>query len=333
MNSIERVDRRMKGLSVDRIPNLNIIMQFAARYMDVPYGKYCTDFRYLVEGNIKCCRDFGIDMVSVISDPFRETAGLGGNVIINADDVPSCKDYLLKEYSDIGKLKPVNPCESERMYDRIRAVSLFRETCGTEFPILGWTEGPFAEANDLRGMSNLMFDIYDEPEFVKELMGICLEQGILFAGEQIREGAQYIGIGDAAASLVSPDIYEKHILPMEKILIDEIHARGAGAKLHICGNTSALLDLMPLTGADIIDLDSQVDLQTAVDKLGKYALICGNFDPVSVLLNSTPEIVRESVRRCIDVGRDRILVSAGCEVPKYTPAENLKAVADELGSI
>ena len=330
MNSIERVERRLGRKAVDRVPNLNIIMQFAARYINIPYGKYCTDYRYLVEGNIKCCRDFGIDMVSVISDPFRETSGMGGNVAILEDDTPRCTDQLIKEYQDLQKLKPVDPSESERMSDRLKAVSLYQDVCRNEFPILGWVEGAFAEANDLRGMYQIMVDLKKNPQFVEELIEICLEQSILFARQQMRESAQFIGIGDAAASLVSPKIYQEMILPAEKALIDEIHRNGAKAKLHICGNTTALLDLMGESGADIIDIDHLVDLKTANDKLGGKAIICGNFDPVSVLLEGDPALVKEHVRNCLEVGGDNIIISAGCEVPKFTPPENLKAVAEAL---
>lgn len=330
MNSIERVESRLRREPVDKVPNLNIIMQFAAKYINVPYGKYCTDYRYLVEGNIQCCRDFGIDMVSAISDPYRETAGFGGNVDILEDDVPRCTDYLIKEYSDVKKLKNIDPSQSERMTDRLHAISLYRQVCSGEFPILGWVEGAFAEANDLRGMYALMIDLRKEPAFVKELIEICLEQSILFAGQQIREGAQYIGIGDAAASLVSPRFYQELILPAEKRLIDEIHRNGAKAKLHICGNTTALLGLMAESGADIIDIDHLVDLKTAVEKIGDKALVCGNFDPVSVLLEGDVEMVKQSVRSCLKIGKDQLIISAGCEVPKFTPQENLKAVAEAL---
>jgi Uroporphyrinogen-III decarboxylase len=330
MNSIERVANRLTGAPVDRVPNLNILMQFAARYINIPYGRYCTDYRYLVEGNIKCCRDFGIDMVSAISDPFRETAGFGGNVIILKDNVPKCTDYLIKEYGDIINIKPAEPIKSERMYDRLKAISLYKRECKNEYPILGWVEGAFAEANDLRGMYNLMIDLRKEPRFVKELVDICVEQGILFARAQIKEGAQYIGIGDAAASLVSPKVYQELILPAEKKMVDEIHKCGARAKLHICGNTSSLLSLMAESGADIIDIDHLVDLKTAVGIIGSKAVVCGNFDPVSVLLEGDPGLVKENVRACLEIGKEKIIISAGCEVPKFTPPENLKAVAEAL---
>lgn len=330
MDSIERVEKRLKHQPVDRVPNLNIIMQFAARYIDVPYGKYCTDYRYLVEGNITCCRNFGIDMVSAISDPFRETAGFGASVNIMEDDVPRCTDPLIKNYGYIQKLKPTDPEGSERMYDRLRAISLYQQECGDEFPILGWVEGAFAEANNLRGMYQLMYDIHKEPEFVKELVDICLEQSILFAKAQIREGAHFIGIGDAAASLVSPKFYREVVLPAEKKLIDAIHEEGAKVKLHICGNTTKLLALMAESGAEIIDIDHLVDLKTAVETIGGKALVCGNFDPVSVLLEGDPETVRTHVRNCLAIGGSEIIISAGCEVPKFTPPENLKAVDEAL---
>lgn len=326
MNSIERVYNRLEGKQVDKVPNLNIVMQFAAKYINVPYGKYCTDYRYLVEGNIKCCRDFGIDMVSVISDPFRETAGFGGNVIINFDDVPSCKDYLIKDYSDLKKLTVTDPLRSERMLDRIKAVELYKESVGGEFPVLGWIEGPIAEASDLRGVNEICFDLIDEPGFVRELMEICVENAIVFAREQVKAGADFIGVGDAAASLLGPDMYKKFVLPLEKKLFDEIHSMGAKVKLHICGNITPLLEFLPLTGADIIDVDWMVDFSEAVCAFKGKASACGNFDPVKVLLQGSIKDVESSVKNCLNVGDETTFIAAGCEVPKLTPVDNLKAV-------
>ena len=187
MTPKERVYRRLNGEEVDKIPNLNIIMTFAAKYIDIPYKKYVNDYKYLVEGNIKCCERFGIDMVSTVSDPFRETHGFGAKIIFPDDDVPKCIDYLLKEYSDIKELKINDSDKSERMHDRLEAIKLFKEELGEEYPILGWIEGPITEAANLRGMRMLMTDIYDYPEFVRELFDICTNQSIVFLNAQINE--------------------------------------------------------------------------------------------------------------------------------------------------
>jgi MtaA/CmuA family methyltransferase len=330
MDAIERVNCRLMGKPVDRVPNLNIIMQFAARYIDINYGKYCTDYRYLAEGNIKCCRDFGIDMVSAISDPFREAEGMGANVVINHDDVPSCRDFLIKDYGDVKKLKTVDPAQAQRMLDRIKAVELYKSQVGQEYPILGWVEGPFAEACDLRGLSDLMIDTMDEPEFVNELMEICLEQAVLFANAQIRAGAGFIGIGDAAASLVGPEIYKRVIMPFETRLIRAIHSAGAKAKLHICGNITPLVQYLPETGADMADIDWMVDLKQVNKVFDGRISACGNFDPVTVILQGTPDIIKSAVKKCLEASDQHTFIAAGCEIPKFTPYENMKAVQEAL---
>jgi len=330
MNAIERVYKRLKGDVVDRAPNTNIIMQFAARYIGVKYGEYCTDYRYLAEANIKCCRDFGIDMVSAISDPVREASGLGSIVIVNDDNVPYCKEPLIKHYSDLKKIKKVLPHQSERMLDRIKAIEYYKENAGKEFPILGWCEGPLSLAGELRGVNEICMDLIDQPEFVEELMDICLEISISFAQEQIKAGADFIGVGDAAASLIGPKLYQEYVMPREKRLINSIHEAEAKAKLHICGNITPLLELLPSTGADIIDIDWMVDFEKANKIFNGKTCACGNFDPVKILLQGTTEDVKNSVKECLMKGDKYTFISAGCEVPKYTPYENLKAVTEAL---
>jgi len=333
MTPKERVYKRLNGKEVDKIPNLNIIMTFAAKFIDTPYKQYVTDHKYLVDGNIKCCEKFGIDMVSAISDPFRETHGFGANIIFPEDDVPKCTDHLLKEYSDIKKLKINDPDKSERMHDRLEAIRLFKKELGEEYPILGWAEGPIAEATDLRGMGKIMTDIFDSPGFIEELFEICTEQSIVFSNAQIDAGADMIGIGDAAASLIGPQIYKDMVLKYEQRIINAIHKRGAKARLHICGNISSILEYLPQTGADIIDIDWMVDFKEANRIFEGKCSACGNFDPVQIMLNGSTKDVREAVLSCIDQGNATTFIAAGCEIPKMTPLENMLQVDSTLREV
>ena len=59
-------------------------------------------------------------------------------------------------------------------------------------------------------------------------------------------------------------------------------------------------------------------------------MICGNYDPVAILLQGTPELVRERVNACADLFDGGYISSAGCEVPMDTPEENLTAVLRAL---
>lgn len=326
MTPYERVFNRLEGKPVDKVPNLSILMTFAAKYINTSYDRFCKDYKLLVEANIKCNEAFGIDMLSTMSDPYREAYDFGAKIEFPFDELPKCKENLIKEISDCKILKRFDPYNSVRMLDRIRAIELYKTEAGNHYPVLGWVEGAFAEAADLRGINDVMLDIYDEPDFLKELLIICNEQAIVCAKTQIQAGADFIGIGDAAASLVSPAIYKEFVLPLEQKLIEEIHNAGAKAKLHICGNIMHILDKMPESMADIIDIDWMVDFRSGIDKFKGHCSANGNFDPVSVVLNGSPEDIRKAVGTCLKASDEHTFISPGCEVPRETPYENLKAI-------
>jgi MtaA/CmuA family methyltransferase len=330
MTSYERVHNRLEGKPVDRAPNLNILMAFAAKYINAGFDKFCLDYRCLAEANIKCNEYFGIDMLNTMSDAFRETYDFGAKIQFPDDSLPICEERLIKELSDLKKLELFDPLSSTRMLDRIRAVEFYKKETGNQYSILGWVEGAFAEAADLRGVTEIMMDLYDEPEWVKEMLTLCCEEGISCAREQIKAGADFIGVGDAVASLVSAEMYREFVLPFEQKLFAGIHQAGAKVKLHICGNINHLLDDIWKSGADIVDIDWMVDFGKAAEKLKGHACPSGNFDPLNVLLRGTPQSVKKAVRDCLAKGDERSFISAGCEVPKFTPPKNLKAVDEAL---
>jgi MtaA/CmuA family methyltransferase len=197
-------------------------------------------------------------------------------------------------------------------------------------PVMGWVEGALAEAADVRGMSQLMTDLYDRPEWVHDLLETCVEAEIAFARAQVAAGAGIIGLGDAVASQVSPRAYREFALPYEQRIFGAVHEMGALARLHICGNTSRLVADMCQSGADIIDLDWMVDMRRAAAIMGDTAAPCGNHDPVAVMLSGTPEEVRAAVRAELEAGGPRCISMAGCEIPDATPYANLLAHRDAL---
>jgi len=77
MNSLSRLQHRLRGEPVERIPNLNIMMTFAAHFITQPLAKYYLDHRILVEANLAVMEAFELDIVQAISDPYREAADLG----------------------------------------------------------------------------------------------------------------------------------------------------------------------------------------------------------------------------------------------------------------
>lgn len=245
--------------------------------------------------------------------------------------MPHSTPALLQKDCDLSKLKIVSPYDNDRTLDRIRAVELFREKVGGEIPIIGWVEGVLAECADLRGVTELMYDLAEDEEYLPELMEIVHDRQKAFAKAQVDAGADIIGVGNAVASLIGPSLYEEYAMDYDKKIVEYIHSLGAKVKLHICGNITPLLPLLREVGPDILDIDWMVDYKSAVELVKDDPIsICGNLDPVAVILSGTPEEVAEKTKACLAVGNTRSMIAGGCEVPGNTPFENLVVMDRQL---
>ncbi len=327
MNGYERVLAMIDGRPADHLPNMPITMMFAADHIGQPYGRYASDHRVLVEGQLRTAEAFGFDYVSSISDPAREAADCGA-VIQYFDDQPPAVDEhhsLLADKTALARLKVPDPLAGGRMLDRVQANAVFRDKVGKQLLIEGWIEGPCAEAADLRGINRLMLDFYDDPVFVRDLFEFVLEMGLRFAKAQVEAGVDLIGVGDA---LVGPQIYEEFVWPYEKRLVDGLHALDTRVRLHICGNTSRILKGMGELGCDIVDLDFMVSMAKAREAMGPNQTLLGNIDPVKILRHGEPSTVTAAIDQCYREAGPRYIVGAGCEVPRDTPAQNLLALRD-----
>ncbi|MCS7048116.1 MAG: uroporphyrinogen decarboxylase family protein [Verrucomicrobiae bacterium] len=329
MTSRERILAMLDGQPVDRLPAMPITMQIAARRIGVPYRRYATEAALLAEGQLRVAADFGIDHVSVISDPACEAADCGAAVVFNENQPPALDENnaLLQDKAKLATLRVPNPTAG-RMGNRLRVLEIYRERNRQGKLVEGWIEGPCAEGADLRGINALMLDFYDDPDFVRDLFAFCNRMELAFAKEQIARGAELIGVGDAAASLVGPEIYREFVWPFEKELVDGLHALGAKVRLHICGNTTPILTDIGRLGCDLVDLDFMVPIDAARKAMGDRQVLLGNMDPVRVLQNGTPAQVRATVAECHRLAGSRYIIGAGCEVPPDTPPENLRALVN-----
>jgi MtaA/CmuA family methyltransferase len=329
MNGYERYTAILNGAPVDHLPRTPILMQYAAEYIGSDYAAFASDHRILVEANQKCATDFGIDQLSCISDPYRETHGFGSTVEYVKDGPPR-STHPLQHNKDLSALLKPSPLKSERMLDRVKAVEGYKASFPSEHSILGWVEGPVAEAADLRNVTTFMMDLMDDEVFAGELMDICLDVGIAFARAQVEAGADTIGIGEAIASQIDPGTYEKLIQPREKLLVKSIQDMGAHVKLHICGDITHLLPGIADLGVNVLDIDHMVDMATVRQAVGDQVALAGNMDPVSIVKNGSPDKIRNAIKKTYEEVGNPYIVNAGCEIPSGTPHENLRALCQPV---
>ena len=279
-----------------------------------------------------CLRDFGMDAVGLISDPMREAEAFGAACDYPEEGVPHCSDPPIRTMEDVDGLVTPDVMASKRMRDRVDGARRMRAEVGADVPVIGWIEGPLAEACDLVGVSDMLLKLAMEPEFCKRLLAKLVPTAKAFAEAQIEAGCDIIGIGDAICSQISPEMYAEFVKPLHREIIDFIHDRGALVKVHICGNITHLLPHLRDVDPDIVDLDHMVDMEYAYEVLGEDIIRCGNLDPAGVVEQMSAEEVALLTRALIEKERGRaFILSAGCEITPLTAPENLLAMREASG--
>ncbi|MFA6175971.1 MAG: uroporphyrinogen decarboxylase family protein [Phycisphaerae bacterium] len=334
MNSLQLTLDFIADKKVSRPPFHPIIMRFAAKYAGVKYRDFCLDYKTKCDAMIKCARDFSLDWVTVMSDPYAEAEAFGLKVDYIEDSLPLQEGFLFNSIHDIDRLAVPEIKSSGRMLSRINEIEYYSKTVGDKYFTVGWVEGPLAEYADLRGLQDACLDLYDFSAKINLAFDIFVENAINFITRQVKAGAHCIGIGDAACSQIGPELYRTFCFKREKILVEHIHSLGALAKLHICGNTSEILPDMIKTGADIIDIDHLVpEIDKYIPLLNGKQVVSGNTDPVAVIQDSDSAVITANVLDCFRKTKGRGIVSAGCEITPGTSIANFSAYSQFAGKL
>ena len=103
MNSLERCLARLRGQPVDRPPNFDIFMTFAAHRVGQALRNYYLDHRVLVDANLAMVEHFGVDIVQAISDPYREASDFGATIEFPPDGLPVSRQPLLEDIQNMRR--------------------------------------------------------------------------------------------------------------------------------------------------------------------------------------------------------------------------------------
>ena len=216
------------------------------------------------------------------------------------------------------------------MHDRVKSIELMRAAAGPGMSIVGWIEGPLALAAELRGVNAIMLDFIDDPEFARDLLAFAADVAIAYAPVQIEAGADTMGMSDAAASLIGPALYAEFLWPEQMRVLQTLQRQFPDVirRLHMCGRTDPLLTRMRELPVDIYEIDFPADLARARAELGPERVIAGNVSTITDLFEGTPEKVYEACRRCHHTCGRYHIVSAGCEITRDTPVQNVHVLRE-----
>jgi len=329
MNSLERTQKSIRGEKIDYIPNFPILLAPACQLLGIKQREYNLNPETMADTLIESRELIGADGIYVSRDNWVEHEALGGNLIFPEDDESYSKETILKSVKEYTRLKVPDPETAPGMQTVLAAARRVVREVGDKYYIQANIDsGPFSLAAILRGAQGFLLDIVTEDEeLLKDFLSFCTEVVIAYGKAMIATGVHGIQYGDATASLISPEHYEKFVLPYQKKTIEALSGRNCDLWIHICGDTRHILNLLRGLNIQGFEVDAKVQMPTARQLLGEKIALKGNLDTTFLLMESPKEIYR-ATKNILKSGNFKtgIIMSPGCGVPRMTPLANLKAI-------
>ncbi len=327
LNPRERVLTTLQLQKPDRVPVIPFIITFAAKYAGMKFIDYCHDANKIAAAQAMTAEHFQIDAVYVDSDPIIEIEAIGAKVDYYEDEVPTVTKPYIQSLEDVRSLKIPDPQKDGRLPVWLEATRILKRSVGDERAVFTNINGPFQIAAQLRGIADICIDFYRNPQMVTKLLEFTTELSKTFVKAQMDAGTDAIVMGEAMSSpnLISPTQFEQYVLPHVRDIIET--EKAVPFFLHICGDSTPIIEKMVRTGARFLEVDTPVDLAKIREKYGNKVGIRGNVSTTQ-LLNGTPNEVEESCRKSIKAAAKGggFILGSGCELPKNTPRRNLEAM-------
>ncbi len=210
----------------------------------------------------------------------------------------------------------------------IEGVKIAKQMYGKDLPIIAGTTGPLTIAGHLVGTENLLLWIITNPEAVHKVIKLATKLEKDYIGALAKAGADIIVMSDPSAGtdMLSPEMFDEFAKPyIKESFKDAGHAKKV---LHICGDTTVLLDHMIATGVEGLSIEEKVSPEKAVEIVNGRAALIGNIGVVRPLLQGTPEDVFKEATRVKNAGFN--LVAPGCGLAARVPAANLHALVKAI---
>lgn len=196
------------------------------------------------------------------------------------------------------------------------------------------TDGPFTIACELLGPAEMCALIYEEPDYVHQLMDYITEAIIArikawrrYLGQP--EFSDSFGFADDSILMISKEMYREFVLPYHKKLIRGVSTMKLPGQIHLCGDaTRHFVTIRDELNINNFDTGFPVAHGKLVQELGPDVVVAGG--PKADLLRvGTPEQIMEEARRIIQEVKPytkKFILREGNDVPPYTPLENIAAL-------
>jgi [methyl-Co(III) methanol-specific corrinoid protein]:coenzyme M methyltransferase len=335
MNSRERVLKLFAGEDVDRPPcfsGMGNVTTEGIKSLNQKFAATHLDAKMMAAAAASTYRLFGFECAVAPFDLCIEAEAMGCeiNVYAHSEDLlyPTIKKKLIHNEAEMDTLQiPADLTARGRVPLMKEVIGMIKKDVGTEAAVGSYVLGPFTLAGQVMELNDLLKLSFKKPDKVGKLLAQLSDVIIQVAGEYEKAGVDYITVREmgATSDVLSPRVFKSLILPYLQKIFATIKVP---CVIHICGKTNDIVPFMAESGAKAISVDQKNDVAETRKKLGPKALLFGNYDPYNVLVSGTPDLVRTTIKKCMDDGVSAVW--PGCDIWPTVPAENFKTMMEEV---
>jgi MtaA/CmuA family methyltransferase len=328
-SSMERFFDALNGKPKDHVPIFPMIMTWAiTNFSNKPISEVVFDPKVIVDAQIQAKEFMEYDCFYAYADSLFLAEAFGCKVRFpETGPVADPTSLNVTCLEDVDNLFTPQVTKEKRLPLILETVYMLAKYSKDSVPVLGLLPGPFTTTCRIIEPELVMRMIYRNPDVLNALLDKINKTVIEFGHALIENGADILFLVEptASSSMISPTAFCKWVLTKLQLLIRELNVP---IMLHICGDTTPILNAMEESGAAAFSLDQCMDLSEIRKKI-KKGCIGGNVNPIKSLLMGTKEQIVSDTHNCLrTAGTEKFILMSGCSVPPKTSIENLRTMIE-----
>ncbi len=329
--SKETLLKTLRHEAVDEVPWVPFSGVHAGFLKNYTAKEVLTDGDKLYESLLEVQKIYTPDGMPIVFDLQIEAEILGCDLMWAEDNPPSVMSHPLA-----GELKIPCKCKIPKKTDGripmvLEVMRKMKAAVGEETALYGLICGPVTLASHLRG-SEFFMDIIMYPDYVKELVGFCVEVCNAMTDYYVEAGMDVIALVDPIISQISPKSIEELFLDQFKAAFDYIRSKDVLGCFFVCGDATIQMDVMCKTGPDCVSIDENVNIYEAKKITDQYNItIGGNIPLTTTMLFGTQQDNMKYIVDMLDhIDHHNLIISPGCDMPYNVPIENTIACVQAI---
>ncbi len=347
---INRLLDAFKHKKIDRVPNFEVLIE--DQHVEKMLGRYAGNTLAIggdpakgieesegarpmhPEDYIEVCRIIGQDaiIVEAIWTPFKKRKEDGSLTIVADRSIRSMEDF---------KEKVILP-DDDDIEERMKYIREYREALDKSGTNIGFCILHSAYFQTLYefmiGMEDTMRMVYEDRDFIEELLEISTRYWVKFVTRAVEEGVDFIWPADDVAFktglFLPPAIMKEMWLPHLKRIIEPALNAGKPVMFHSDGKIDEIVPWLVDIGVDCIQpMDPYgIDYRDYKKKFGSIVCLAGNIDIEFPLAHGTPDDVEKDVKEHMEVLKPGGGYVACCShsIVNYIPHENYMSMINAI---